>query len=466
MALQISQGPWIRGDFRGRNVTEFIDGVAKGLTAAGWKRVQALPSKNVAIFSRNPNDGDSIQVDSINYTFRTLIEPATPPYTVKVGASIFATLTNLSAAINEEATTPDSMYKEGTVRNPMVKGIDPGSDPNPTTNGITLESRYVGGVGSGSLVSGSSGLLSLLYPSMRGGGYVFQSQLTPQGFQCEVRVGDDGLYSESYPGAQSKATAIQMGGVGFTDPGMVHTMPNIGKELRYRIVAHPFQLFIYVIGISTRIDVNGYGAGGSNYMGGVPFVDPSNLRVTTGIWWDMSNTDGGMSAGPSFRGSIEAGTGSYSSHFNGVTKGIQAAGIGGVRLLPVLGANTYNYGTLWDQGNIWMNGAYSVTDPNIAWGDSYSSWPKVRGKLWDALIFQCGLNLGLVKSMGGYVWENITDNGWRGSLCLIVSRNNTTTPIYNLDDAIYLGMVDPDDHKGFEDFMNKIFGSNWSVTGY
>jgi hypothetical protein len=63
-----------------------------------------------------PSDGDTVTIGTTVYTFKTILGAA---YDVKIGATIYATLTNLKAAINADGT-PGVNYGAGTAANPVA----------------------------------------------------------------------------------------------------------------------------------------------------------------------------------------------------------------------------------------------------------------------------------------------------------------------------------------------------------
>lgn len=63
-----------------------------------------------------PSDGDTVTIGTTVYTFKNILGAA---YDVKIGATIYATLTNLKAAINADGTAGVN-YGAGTAANPVA----------------------------------------------------------------------------------------------------------------------------------------------------------------------------------------------------------------------------------------------------------------------------------------------------------------------------------------------------------
>ena len=58
-------------------------------------------------------------------------------------------------------------------------------------------------------------------------------------------------------------------------------------------------------------------------------------------------------------------------------------------------------------------------DPLLAWGQSLTTAPRIRGEVWDATIKSLPAAMDLTLSFDGYDWINYTDNFFFGALYLI-----------------------------------------------
>lgn len=122
----------IVGTIAGGTSTPRMDGtdrfmwIVDGTTVQFWDGVGSR-AKGTLTVNANPNDGETVLIGSVTYTFKTIVST---PYTVLIGASIDESLTNLADAVNR-ATIGDpegTRYGTNTQQNPDAEATNNGDN--------------------------------------------------------------------------------------------------------------------------------------------------------------------------------------------------------------------------------------------------------------------------------------------------------------------------------------------------
>lgn len=218
------------------------------------------------------------------------------------------------------------------------------------------------------------------------GGFDVQSATTPQGLNVIVKL-------LSTPSWQFRSTDGSKTG---------STGPFQTGAFTYRIIANPYQFFVFVPGFVSTFNPS------YEVMGGVPFVPSFLTSVTSDLWWAMGS--------PSFRANIFPSPVISNFAFNSDLG--SGAGTGSPRIYqPIhggVGSGSVNIVTQW------FNGANVVADSLIGWGLSSGGNPRVRGLLWDCATILGAYTMDLEDNFEGHNWYNITSSNTAGSLWLIV----------------------------------------------
>ena len=81
----------------------------------GVKATQTLTSDATA-----PDDGDTVTIEGVTYTFKTTLSSPAQAFEVLIGASAAIALDNLKIAINDSGGTEGTEYSTGTYAHPLV----------------------------------------------------------------------------------------------------------------------------------------------------------------------------------------------------------------------------------------------------------------------------------------------------------------------------------------------------------
>jgi hypothetical protein len=160
-----------------------LDAINTSLVAAGWTSTPAKPY-TTAVFTGQPNNGDTITVDAQVYTFNTVLGGAN---SILIDATAYETYENLKNALNGGPGS-GTKYGTGTSVNATMEG---GRLSGGGASGYLIIQRKVGGYFTSPGVLESVTNMSLtIAGSILGGGYVWTSATTPQGLRVAVYGAD------------------------------------------------------------------------------------------------------------------------------------------------------------------------------------------------------------------------------------------------------------------------------------
>lgn len=382
------------------------------------------------------NASDQVLLADIAYTFVTTLV-GTSAGQVLIGSTTGESLINLFNAINADPATLGVTYSSDTFANPLVKAVQlqRKTTVTPPTDSIVVNAtaeatagNYLSATGVGAWDYGD-------YTSVAGyrrdkllfGGWRF-NYVSDQRFTVNCSIFDAGPTTATQNAIRGQFSSA-------FDPtltGIVHAI-DLPADTKTQIVVNGGGVFMSQQGVSYEV---GYGHSGSCFCGGL-------LRVFGGVadtppdeaWYSFG--DGGSAfANPRLNLGL---TGPYQASFN-------CEGVWGSS--HVLGAaSPYDPQVLYKNSAIgdgslkirWMSsdtdgdgGSPIVYDPFVAWGESPSIPPLVRGQIPDARISSLPTKIddqdadpaddldkqGYVTDLDGTMWINYTDQFLKGGLWL------------------------------------------------
>ncbi|HSC57839.1 MAG TPA: hypothetical protein VLC51_11590, partial [Nitrospira sp.] len=259
MALALSGGINVWGEFPGDTRNHVVEGITTFLLQAGWKLDQKVPAASTAVpfGGSNPSNGQTFTVSGFIYTFKNTLTAT--PREVKIGANLSATLLNLVGAINLGSSGPQSgtAYSTTTLANPLVKASSQGTS-------LTITFKFAGTVGNGTPCT---------LGALKGGGYRVRA-LSPQmtwsdattPLQAQGYMYDDGGATAKFAMLSVKDSSVATA---------VKQLPIVAGR-RYRIVANRCQFFVYVPGLDNlgNPGFTGQASTATVLSAGIPWVPP------------------------------------------------------------------------------------------------------------------------------------------------------------------------------------------------
>ncbi len=430
--LAQSGGLHVWGDFPGVTRSQFVEGLATFLIAAGWKLRSRVKAARSGALGGNPSNGNQFEIGGVIYTWRTTINDATPRE-VKIGASLAASLGNLKKAINREIGAGTD-YSGSTIVHPTVSATLSGTT-------LTLTVRRGGPQGNGT----TSTIGTLI-----GGGFKLLGE-SPQNQQITVPPAKLSVLAYVFDEWETDAFGNKLACVRLMREANETIATGTRKVRvltgrRFRVVANRCQFFCYVQG--TAAD-----ARGSVVCGGVPWVPPQTAcagQITASpsdeAFW--LSGDAGLAVQSTPRTVIvrrdhvtqesefntgvindAGGFGSSDAVFNGSTA-TGGNATGEFRVVSMTPSNTYpdvisaagGTGALVSRV-AWHGNAGMQLEPLIAWGPTSSDPPEIRGQLWDAWIITrqtAAAAADVVKEFDSAKWLAFTDRHKFGTLWLRV----------------------------------------------
>lgn len=159
----------------------------------------------------------------------------------------------------------------------------------------------------------------------------------------------------------------------------------------YRIVASPYQFFVYEIGASGR-----------TVMAGVPFIPPPLVATTTEAWWSVAQRIAGDGDYTTFRESLTPNSPHNQYAFNG-TLGTGSTG----KPLIVL-AQRGDTSVSNQAETLWYSGSPLDSECLCCFGKTSASVPSAMGVMWDMVAIWDQFATDLEQSFGGKNWVNIS----------------------------------------------------------
>ena len=244
---------------------------------------------------------------------------------------------------------------------------------------------------------------------------------------------------------------VQFSSVGGTNAGYVHSLnyqQSLGQTYQLKLWMNCCSVFTGILGVQPSSSCYRYAVAGgilsSKFVSSTPSgpcADPAHpLAPTTEAWFSVSDSAVSTGEAAGWRLSIyRQMMGAWSACYNGVLHTRTAlAGpetTAGVltMVIPAIPEIATGSDQFMSRGIIPYSGTFAMPcDPVVAWGDTDSANPMVRGVLWDAICFT-GPSSGIdtLRGQGSYadgssiVWRAyngyFNNAGWnsRGSLWLL-----------------------------------------------
>ena len=427
--------------------TDYETALVTNLQTAGWTAT-IVAASDIATFSANPTDGDTITLDSSThqevYRFKTVMAQAND---VKLDSTLALTIGHFVLAVNGTGT-PGTDYFAGTVASPTITA----SASSPT---VGLIYKTTGSAGNGAAVSSSSGNVTFTTSTLQGGYTKLLSAITPQNLQCAVKIftASGSFYNPGttitiIPMSYDGSYAMSSGGL--TNTGVINAAGN-----SWKLVANKYQWLAFIPGStdSTKLG-NGVGMGvpyiTSNLQAplilaatnavpiscNVPahgFVNGQSVYITQGLGntavngtWTIAVVDANNFTlnGSTGNGTYVASSASVTNltQTNSVAQAVWGCGsIGGgcnnLRNSPTLISNgcyqlvntqSVNNSQGTDSPQLiyprltnaavtqnlqWYDNTFVMDEPFISWGISSGAQPKLIGQLWDAVMVRTALSV-------------------------------------------------------------------------
>lgn len=221
-----------------------------------------------------------------------------------------------------------------------------------------------------------------------GGGYDVTSAATPQGLQVTVQFRISG--NDINATVTNTATGTQF----------APALRFFSNPQPTRIVASPYQFFVYVPGSSPAFQ---------EFMVGVPFIPTFLEPSTTEAWWAMNKRDVALAT---FRQNVIPSAGKQAA-FNGTitTDSEQNSHLQIIPPRSVAGGNPSEI--LWYDGSC-LDAECLIAYPVVAAGDQ-----RAIGVMWDMLCIWDAFTWDDEQSFGGKTWVNLSSDTMTPSLWLV-----------------------------------------------
>jgi hypothetical protein len=262
------------------------------------------------------------------------------------------------------------------------------------------------------------------------GGWSFLG-VSPQGLSVKVKIWD--------PGGSDPIVNFQFSSASATG---IERRVLVGTGFEFQIVANPCQFFLSRPGLAGL-------PSGSVVCGGVPWVPESACGGSTAAeaaeeaWWAMSDFYGSpffpahtlrtmLLHYTTFHGMGEA---VWNGVFAQSATALGSFGQGVPEIVAITYPGDIDGGSFNQYETRWYPDTALVYEPLIAWGDTLSAAPVVRGQLWDAVVLSKDypMDSTYAAELAGppydaRSWINFTDSYFWGSLWLIRGGGGGGTP--------------------------------------
>jgi len=251
---------------------------------------------------------------------------------------------------------------------------------------FTTDFTFASGVGADLITEFNTALVAAGWSSVAAGsGFDLTSGTTPQGLSVVIEV--------------RQAVANTHLGATFKDASTSPFEFIVGRLGDYRVVASPFQFFMYILG---RADSTAAGGLPGELMGGVPFIPSFLAGSTSETWWARGSGRSGSLITNTFRTTVVA-TGQAAWCFNGQVAEAALNSQNPVLIPPRSVAQP----TLTEF--VWYDGSVLDSEALIAYGKtSAASSRRVPGLLWDTVLIWDEFTIDDEQTFGGYTWTNLT----------------------------------------------------------
>jgi len=252
---------------------------------------------------------------------------------------------------------------------------------------VTTDFTFSSGVGTDLVLALKNALVAANWSSVvAGSGFDLTSATTPQGLSVVIEV--------------REAVANTDLGATFKDTSTSPVQLLVGRLGDYRVVASPYQFFMYILG---RADP----AGGGNYgelMGGVPFLPTFLVAGTSEAWWARGSGQVSLGIEETFRTSV-APTGRATWAFNGQVTAATLNTENPILIPPRSVAQPVLTEFMWYDS--------SVLDSEvlIAHGlTAAAATRRVTGILWDSVLIWDAFPYDDEQVFGGKTWVNVSSD--------------------------------------------------------
>lgn len=432
MAIALSGGINVWGEFDGSSRSNFIDGLTTFLLLAGWALTASVPASVSNIYSGQPSNGDTVTAGLV-YTFVTSLTATANE--VLIGSTLIDTLTHLVDAI-VHTTGSGTEWSAATPANTIMTATFDG------TATVTLLSAFPGPTGNGTPSS---------YGSLLGGGYKVTGT-SPQTDLASTASTLAYIHDNQQVVGSNPLANLVISDAAESLVSNTHFVSTLAGGTTFRVVANRCQFFCY------RPTINNYG-GGSIFAAGVPYVAPASAcsgdvpQLPTDLaFWVSNDFNGFVGDNPTTpRTTINDDGGGYFTRLDQLAQVYASGGenigtwessdagfnssvtLGDFRLVAMTTPLNYDLtevGNLvdamkWHGGNGQL-GRRMLLEPLVAWHDPISGATPVRGQLWDAWIGTDTVPMDTVQQFddGKYYVAFTHNNAW-GTLWLQVP---TPTP--------------------------------------
>lgn len=444
MAIALSGGINIWGEFPGDTRNNFTNGLTTFLLLAGWQLAERVAAFVSGTYGSNPSDGTSLMAGSVTYTWKNVINNAVPDE-VLIGLTLADSLANMVSAINYVLVDAGTLWSNTTLANPQVSASVTGST-------LTLSSLFPGPVGNGTL--STFGILT-------GGG--FKANATSPQLQAGSLTNYFGTHAYMYDKQATNGGNVlvnhKMLSPDETLAGNERSV-TVASGQRFRVVANRCQFFCYKVGTSAAPN-------GSMISGGVPWIAPSTIcsgdvtqEPVTVAFWSSGDYDGFLTNSQTTPRTVVAGI--SNEHYSDtdltgaqVTKNLNDANgyvstdacwnsdvtygnavhddaFGGFQLVgmqPPFDYSNPSTTSLVDamrwHGKNGVVGQRMLVEPLVGWttpgGGTDTTPAQVRGQLWDSWIGTDQVPADTVQTFGdGKYYVALTHVGKMGTLWHIV----------------------------------------------
>lgn len=380
MALALSGGVNVYGDFPADSPIYFCEGLAFFLLGAGWTMSATVPSFVSAGVPTQPPNNTTFRIHSIVYTFKTSITN-TVKYEIKIGATSTDTFNNLVAAVVLGAGS-GTLYSSATP-------VHPSSIASITSGILTISFKQGGPYGNG--VPTGIG-------DMAGGGF----KLLGKSYQARADATGylDVIAFISVNGSSASVQAISP-----RDPTRFSASNKLLKctsSMRYRVVANRCQFFTFVHGTD-------WDSAGSMAAVGVPYMAPAvavggvvPTAPCSECWYIFSDFGGTATPRTTLAGQTRiTQTGHDDTDFSPAN---QVMGPGtfndgcfettvhtAAQVSVVTVASNFRWDLITNVGTLlnspqWVGDVFMKLEPFVAWADVSLGDRQLKGQLYDAWL--------------------------------------------------------------------------------